>query len=86
MPPTSAKKRPVSPKKPGTPRGIQSIEIGMQVLNAVLLPIVVSLLVIIAATVLPESARIGGWRLKLTAGLVGLVAVAGLIGALAGLQ
>jgi DNA-binding IclR family transcriptional regulator len=34
MPPTSAKKRPVSPKKPGTPRGIQSIEIGMQVLNA----------------------------------------------------
>jgi DNA-binding IclR family transcriptional regulator len=34
MPPTSAKKRPNSPKKSGTPRGIQSIEIGMQVLNA----------------------------------------------------
>ena len=34
MPPTSAKKRPDGPKKSGTPRGIQSIEIGMQVLNA----------------------------------------------------
>jgi DNA-binding IclR family transcriptional regulator len=34
MPLTSGKKRPDSPKKSGTPRGIQSIEIGMQVLNA----------------------------------------------------
>ena len=61
------------------------LSVGMQVLNAVLLPIVVSLLVIIAATVLPESARIRGLRLWVTAGAVGLVAVAGLIGATAGL-
>jgi Mn2+/Fe2+ NRAMP family transporter len=61
------------------------LSIGMQVLNAVLLPIVVSLLLIIAATVLPEGARIGGWRLWLTSGLVAAVAVAGLIGAVAGL-
>jgi Mn2+/Fe2+ NRAMP family transporter len=62
------------------------LSIGMQILNAVLLPVVVSLLVIIAATILPESARIRGLRLWLTAGLVGLVAVAGLVGAVAGLQ
>jgi DNA-binding IclR family transcriptional regulator len=34
MPSVSSKKRPDGPKKSGTPRGIQSIEIGMQVLNA----------------------------------------------------
>jgi Mn2+/Fe2+ NRAMP family transporter len=62
------------------------LSIGMQVLNAILLPVVVSLLVIIAATILPEGARIRGLRLWLTGGLVGLVAVAGLIGAVGGLQ
>ena len=62
------------------------LSVRMQVLNAVLLPIVVSLLVIIAATALPEAARIRGWRLWLTAGLVGIVGAAGLVGVLAGLQ
>jgi Mn2+/Fe2+ NRAMP family transporter len=60
------------------------LSVGMQVLNAVLLPIVGSLLVIIAATVLPEEARIKGWRLWSTAGVVGVVAIAGLVGAAAG--
>jgi Mn2+/Fe2+ NRAMP family transporter len=61
------------------------LSVGMQVLNAVLLPIVVSLLVIIAATILPQSVRIAGWRLWLTVGLVGAVSAAGLVGAAAGL-
>ena len=61
------------------------LSVGMQVLNAVLLPIVVSLLVIIAATILPPSVRIAGWRLWLTVGLVGVVSAAGLVGAAAGL-
>jgi Mn2+/Fe2+ NRAMP family transporter len=60
------------------------LSVGMQVLNAVLLPIVGSLLVIIAATVLPEEARIKGRRLWSTAGVVGVVAIAGLVGAAAG--
>jgi Mn2+/Fe2+ NRAMP family transporter len=60
------------------------LSIGMQVLNAVLLPVVVTFLVILAATALPENARLRGWRLRLTAGVVGAVAVAGLAGALAG--
>lgn len=62
------------------------LSIGMQVLNALLLPIVVTLLVIIAATALPESARIDGWRLWLVTSIVLVVATAGLIGAWAGLQ
>ena len=62
------------------------LSIDMQVLNAVLFPIVVSLLVIIAATVLPEGVRIAGWPLWLTTGLVALVSVSGLVGAAAGLQ
>jgi Mn2+/Fe2+ NRAMP family transporter len=62
------------------------LSIDMQVLNAVLLPIVVSFLVIIAATALPDGVRIAGWSMWLTTGLVALVAVAGLVGAVAGLQ
>ena len=61
------------------------LSVGMQVLNAVLLPILVSLLVIVAATILPQSVRIAGWRLWLTVGLVGIVSAAGLVGAAAGL-
>jgi hypothetical protein len=51
-----------------------------------LLPVVVTFLLILAATALPGDARLRGWRLRLSAGIVGLVAVAGLVGALAGLQ
>jgi Mn2+/Fe2+ NRAMP family transporter len=62
------------------------LSVGMQVLNALLLPVVVTLLVILAATALPESARLRGWRLWLIAGIVGVVAIAGLVGAVAGMQ
>lgn len=62
-----------------------SLSIGMQVLNAVLLPLIVILLVILAATALPARARLRGWQLWLTAGTLGLVALAGIVGALAGL-
>jgi Mn2+/Fe2+ NRAMP family transporter len=62
------------------------LSVGMQVLNALLLPVVVTLLVILAATALPESARLRGWRLWLIAGIVGMVAIAGLVGAIAGMQ
>jgi Mn2+/Fe2+ NRAMP family transporter len=62
------------------------LSIGMQVLNALLLPIVVTLLVILAASALPDNVRLRGWHLWLTVGIVGMVAVAGVAGALAGLQ
>jgi Mn2+/Fe2+ NRAMP family transporter len=57
------------------------LSVGMQVLNAVLLPVVVTLLLIIAASALPDGARIGGWRLGLVSAAIAVVAVAGLIGA-----
>jgi Mn2+/Fe2+ NRAMP family transporter len=57
------------------------LSVGMQVLNAVLLPVVVTLLVILAARALPDSARIRGWRLGLIVTVVAIVAAAGLIGA-----
>ena len=61
------------------------LSVGMQVLNAVLLPIIFAPLIIIAATLLPDGARIAGWRLRVTVVLVGIVAAAGLVGAVAGL-
>ena len=62
------------------------LSVVMQVLNVLLLPIVVTLLVILAATALPENVRLRGWRLWLTAGIVGLATTAGLAGAVAGLR
>ena len=60
------------------------LTVAAQVLNAVLFPVVGGLLVIVAVTALPESARLRGWYLWLTAATVGAIAIAGLIGALAG--
>jgi Mn2+/Fe2+ NRAMP family transporter len=62
------------------------LSIDMQVLNAVLLPIIAFLLVIVATKALPEGARIAGWPLWSTTGLVALVSAAGLVGAAAGWQ
>jgi Mn2+/Fe2+ NRAMP family transporter len=57
------------------------LSVGMQVLNAVLLPVVVTLLVILAARMLPDGVRLRGWRLRLVVAAVAIVSVAGLIGA-----
>jgi Mn2+/Fe2+ NRAMP family transporter len=60
------------------------LTIATQVLNAALFPVVGGLLVIIAATALPEEARLRGGYLRLTVTVLGFVAIAGLVGALAG--
>lgn len=62
-----------------------SLSIGMQVMNAVLFPVIGVLLVVLAARALPESVRLRGWYLALTAATVGAVVIAGLVGAFAGL-
>jgi Mn2+/Fe2+ NRAMP family transporter len=62
-----------------------ALSIGMQVLNALFFPLIGALLLVLAATVFPESVRLRGWYLWLTAATVGSVAIAGLAGALAGL-
>jgi Mn2+/Fe2+ NRAMP family transporter len=61
------------------------LSIGMQVLNALLLPVVITFLVILAATVLPQRTRLRGWHLWLTGFAVGIVSLAGIAGAIAGL-
>lgn len=66
-------------------RDLVWLSVAAQVLNAVLFPVVVGLLLIITATALPQEARLGGGYLKLTAAVLGLVAIAGLMGAFAGL-
>jgi Mn2+/Fe2+ NRAMP family transporter len=65
-------------------RDLVWLSVGMQVLNALLLPIVAGFLVILAATVLPSPVRLAGVSLWLTAGIVALVAIAGVIGAVVG--
>jgi len=62
------------------------LSVATQVLNAALLPVVGALLVSLAATALPGGSRLRGSPLWLTVAMVGLVAAAGLAGAIAGLS
>ncbi len=57
-----------------------------QVVNALLMPLVVGLLVVLAATELPPGRRLRGWYLWVVAGTATLVSVAGFVGAVAGLS
>jgi Mn2+/Fe2+ NRAMP family transporter len=56
-----------------------------QVVNAALMPLVVGLLVVVAARHLPAERRIHGWYLWLVAATAAAVGVVGLVGAVAGL-
>ena len=62
------------------------LSIASQVVNALLLPLVAGLLVVLAATGLPEPARLRGWYLWLVAGTAAVVSAAGLVGAWAGVS
>ncbi len=62
------------------------LSIASQVVNAVLLPLVAGLLVVLAATALPEPVRLRGWYLWAVATVATLVSAAGLVGAWAGLS
>jgi hypothetical protein len=61
------------------------LSVATQVLNAIMLPVIGMLLVIVAATALPPEAVLKGAHLWLTSAMIGLVSAAGLIGAIAGL-
>ncbi len=56
-----------------------------QVVNALLMPLVVGLLVVLAARHLPPERRLRGWYLWLVAGTAAAVSCIGLAGAIAGL-
>lgn len=62
------------------------LSIASQVVNAMLMPVLVTLLIALAATALPGRARLRGWYLWLVAAICALAAATGLTGAYAGLS
>jgi Mn2+/Fe2+ NRAMP family transporter len=62
-----------------------TLSVAAQALNAVLMPVLVTLLIALAATVLPAPVRLRGAALWRAGGLCAVVAGAGVAGALAGL-
>jgi Mn2+/Fe2+ NRAMP family transporter len=61
-----------------------SLNVGVQVVNAVMLPLVVGLLVVLAVRALPEAHRPGGIYLRLVCACAAIVSIAGLAGAVVG--
>jgi Mn2+/Fe2+ NRAMP family transporter len=61
-----------------------SLNVAVQVVNAVMLPLVVGLLVVLAVKVLPDAHRPRGIYLRLVCVCAAVVSVAGLIGAVVG--
>lgn len=61
------------------------LNIAAQVVNAVLLPVLVGTVIVLAATALTGVDRLRGWYLCLVSGVCSLISVAGLIGAGSGL-
>ena len=61
------------------------LNIAAQALNAFLMPLVIGILVALAATALPEPYRLGGWRLGMTAGVCAAVAALGVFAGLGAL-
>ncbi|MBO0734387.1 MAG: divalent metal cation transporter [Methylocapsa sp.] len=61
------------------------LNIGAQVLNAFLLPLVIGLLLALGARALPEPLRLRGWRLWLIVGISTALCSAGFLGGLSGM-
>ncbi|PMS37759.1 NRAMP (natural resistance-associated macrophage protein)-like metal ion transporter [Trinickia symbiotica] len=61
-----------------------SLNVGAQVLNALMLPLIVGLLIALAAVALPVAHRPSRWYLGLVGALAAIVCVAGFAGAAAG--
>ncbi len=65
-------------------RDLVGLALATQVLNAVMIPVLVGLLIVLAALVLPLPIRLRGMRLGVVVAVCALVSLAGLIGAWAG--
>jgi Mn2+/Fe2+ NRAMP family transporter len=61
-----------------------ALNIGAQVVNALMLPLVAGLLIALSAAALPRAQRSGRWYLWLVSILVAIASVAGFVGAAAG--
>jgi Mn2+/Fe2+ NRAMP family transporter len=62
-----------------------ALNIGVQVMNALLLPLVLGFLVALAVRALPQGVRLEGWRLWLVASIATLTCALGVFGGLNGL-
>jgi Mn2+/Fe2+ NRAMP family transporter len=62
-----------------------TLNIGVQVMNALLLPLVLGFLIALAARALPENVRLKGWRLGMVASIGAVTCALGVFGAFNGL-
>lgn len=61
-----------------------SLNLGVQVMNALLLPIVLGFLIVLAVKALPEPVRLKGWYLWLVIAVAGVTCALGVFGGLTG--
>jgi NRAMP (natural resistance-associated macrophage protein)-like metal ion transporter len=61
-----------------------SLNVGVQVMNALLLPVVLGFLIALAVKALPESVRLKGWYLWLVIAVAGVTCALGVFGGLTG--
>ncbi len=61
-----------------------TLNVGVQVMNAMLLPLVLGFLIALAVTALPEAHRLKGWYLWLVVSVAGVTCVLGVFGGLQG--
>jgi Mn2+/Fe2+ NRAMP family transporter len=69
----------------GVAPNLVSLNLGVQVMNALLLPIVLGFLVALAVRALPESVRLKGWYLWVVVGVTGATCLLGVFGGLSGI-
>jgi Mn2+/Fe2+ NRAMP family transporter len=62
-----------------------SLNVGVQVMNALLLPVVVGMLIALAIRALPEAHRLRGTYLRVVVGIVGITCLFGVVGGIGGL-
>jgi Mn2+/Fe2+ NRAMP family transporter len=62
-----------------------SLNLGVQVMNALLLPIVLGFLIALAVRALPQGVRLEGWYLWFVVGVAGATCLLGVFGALSGI-
>jgi len=68
----------------GVAPNLVSLNVGVQVMNALLLPIVLGFLIALAAKALPEQHRLRGWYLWLVVAVAGATCLLGVFGGLTG--
>ena len=61
-----------------------SLNLGVQVMNALLLPVVLGFLIALAVKALPEAVRLKGWYLRVVIAVAGLTCALGVFGGLTG--